>query len=121
MAKAILVVDDEKPLSLAMSLKLRKVGYEVDVANDGNQAIQQIKSKKYDLVLLDLIMPNVGGFEVLEKMAHLDAKPPVIVMSNLSQEEDMKKAQLYGIEDYVVKANSALAQIVERINQFFAK
>jgi DNA-binding response OmpR family regulator len=119
--KKILIAEDEKPLAKALSLKLKSAGFEVDIAYDGEAALQTLKSKKYDLVLMDIMMPKKDGFTVLKELQGEGNATPVFVMSNLSQDEDVHRVQALGIKDYIVKSNTPLAQIVERIIAFFKK
>jgi DNA-binding response OmpR family regulator len=113
--KTILVVDDEKPLAKALELKLAKSGFTVKVAFNGEEAIAILTKENIDLVLLDLVMPKVDGFAVLTEMKKLDKHIPIIVTSNLSQEEDVKKAKELGALDYLVKSDTSLSFIVNYI------
>lgn len=116
--KKILVAEDEKPLAHAMELKLTNAGYEVTVANDGDQAIQYLKNNKYDLLLLDLIMPVSDGFNVLQNMKNSKNNTPVIVMSNLSQEEDKIKTTHFGVKDFFIKSDTSLAELISKIQTY---
>ena len=117
MTNKILVAEDEKPMAKALELKLTSVGFEVEVAFDGEEAIKKIKDNKYDLILLDLVMPKVDGFDVLKEIQNLKLSTPVIVSSNLSQEEDRKKAKDLGAKDYFVKSDTTLNELVEKVKQ----
>jgi len=114
-AKHILVVEDEKSLAKALMLKLTTVGFSVKVAYDGQEAVGLLASESFDLVLLDLIMPRMDGFAVLEWMRREDKHPKVMVLTNLGQEEDIAKIKSMGVNDYFVKANISLSDLVERI------
>ncbi|HXK36299.1 MAG TPA: response regulator [Candidatus Paceibacterota bacterium] len=114
-SKHILVVEDEKPLAKALVLKLTTVGFTVKVAYDGQEAVGLLASEPFDLVLLDLIMPRMDGFGVLEWMNKQGKHPKVIVLTNLGQEEDIAKIKSMGVDDYFVKANISLTDLVERI------
>jgi len=98
----ILVVEDETFLVKIYSVKLKKEGFEVLIATDGEQAVQMANEVKPDIILLDLILPKMNGFEALEKMrANPELKnTPVIVLSNLGQDEDIKRAESLGATDY---------------------
>lgn len=113
----ILVVEDETFLVKIYSVKLKKEGYDVTLATDGEEAIKMAAETKPDLILLDLILPKLNGFEALEeirKNASLK-KTPVIVLSNLGQEEDIKRAESLGATDYLVKANFSIQDVVSKI------
>ncbi len=113
----ILVAEDDKFLSRAYEFKLSGMGCQIIMAGDGEDAIAKIKSEKPDIILLDLIMPKKNGFEVLQeiKANSQTKKIPVIIMSNLGQEADIKKGLEAGAIDYIVKANVSLEEIVKRI------
>lgn len=117
-SKKILIAEDEKPLAHAMELKLTNAGYSVTVANDGDEAIAYLKNNKYDLLLLDLIMPISDGFNVLLNMKKSKNKTPVIVMSNLSQEEDKIRTTNLGVKDFFIKSDTSLAELVFKIQSY---
>lgn len=121
MAK-ILVVEDEKPMSSILGKELKKLDHEVEFAYDGADAAEKAKVEKPDLILLDLILPKMNGFEVLEKIkGDTDvASIPVIVLSNLGTDEDIKHAMKLGAVDYYVKAQHPLLEIVEKVSEFLA-
>ncbi len=115
----ILIVEDEKAVSKALELKLSHTGFNVEVANNGHEALNALEKKQYDLILLDLIMPEIDGFSVLEKIQKTEnKKTAVIVTSNLGQNDDEEKAKLLGAKDYIVKSNTTLADIVARVENF---
>lgn len=117
MAK-ILVVDDEQSLSRVVSTKLRKDGFEADVANDGQEALDMILKNNYDLILLDLIMPEKTGFDVLEEMKAKGIKTPVIVTSNLSGPEDRKKVEELGAKEFLDKTEVPIFEMMPIINKY---
>jgi DNA-binding response OmpR family regulator len=115
--RKILVVEDETFLVKIYAVKLKKEGFDVSIANDGVEAVKLAASEQPDLILLDLILPKMNGFEALEKIRAnpVNKKTPVIVLSNLGQEEDIKRAEALGADDYLVKANFSIQDIVSRI------
>lgn len=113
--KAILIVEDERPLSHALEMKLRSQGYATKVVMNGREALDELKNGKYDLMLMDLIMPILDGFGVLMEMNKQKLKIPVIILSNLGQDEDRAKAKSLGAVDYFVKANTPIADILSRV------
>jgi len=117
MASKILVVEDDKFLRELISKKLVKEGYTVIEAVDGEKAIESIKEKGLGLVLLDLILPGIGGFDVLAKIKSdpVLAKIPVIILSNLGQKDDIEKGREMGVDDYLIKAHFTPNEIIERI------
>ena len=117
MAKKILIVEDDKFLRDLISQKLTKEGYEVDEAIDGEEGVKMIKEVKPDLVLLDLILPGIDGFEVLVKMKENSSisSTPVIILSNLGQKEDVEKGLKLGAVDYLIKAHFTPGEIIDKI------
>lgn len=120
--KTILVVEDEQPIARALELKLSKAGFDIRLAPDGEQALNVLIEQPWDidLILVDLIMPNMDGFDLLESIQKLELDIPVMVSSNLSQESDLEKTKELGAIDYFVKSNVSIADIVSRVVEFFA-
>jgi DNA-binding response OmpR family regulator len=116
--KKVLIVEDEKPLARALDLKLKSSGFETTVAYNGEEALSVLKDKTYDLMLIDIMMPKRDGFSVLEELKKQGNKTPAFVMSNLSQEEDIKHAKSDGVKEYIVKSDTPLAEIVAKVNAF---
>lgn len=116
-AKKILIAEDDEAIASALMLKLKIKGYDVTQADNGASALEEIKSNKYDMVLLDIVMPEMDGFEVLAGLKGTEIKAPIIVTSNLSQEEDIQKAKDLGATDYLVKANSTLVDIINYVEK----
>ena len=115
MAKRILICEDEKPFIKALRHKLEGEGYEVLEATDGQLAVDVLKKESVDLILLDLMLPYKNGFEVLEELK--GNLPAVIVMSNLGQKEDQDRVKRMGVEDYLIKAEVSLADVVKYVNK----
>lgn len=116
--KKVLIVEDEKPMARALQLKLENVGCSVTTADNGNVALEQLEEGSFDIILLDLIMPEMDGFAFLEKMQEKEIDTPVVVLSNLSQEEDEQKVRELGAVDYLVKSNTSVAEIVSYVTEF---
>jgi len=117
MAKKILIVEDDKFLRELIVKKLSNEGYDVIEAVDGEQGLLKIRDEKPDLVLLDLILPGIDGFEVLaqKKDEPFSASIPVIVLSNLGQKEDVDKGLNLGAVDYLIKAHFTPGEIIEKV------
>jgi len=117
MSRKILVIEDDKFLRELISQKLLKEGYDIAEANDGEKGIEAVKKENPGLVLLDLILPGIDGFEVL---ARIKADPeiseiPIIILSNLGQKDDIEKGLKMGAADYLIKAHFTPAEIIEKI------
>ncbi|MDP1538541.1 MAG: response regulator [bacterium] len=117
MPKNILIIEDDKFLRELISQKLTKEKYNVSEAIDGEEGIKKIKEEKPDLVLLDLILPGIDGFEVLAQMKEDQnvTKIPAIILSNLGQREDIEKGLKLGAVDYLVKAHFTPGEIIEKV------
>ena len=116
-----IIEDDDFLRSLAVS-KLEKAGYTVLMAGNGEDGLKLVQEKKPELLILDLMLPGMSGFDVLasvRKDAAL-ANLKVIVFSNLGDDADMKKCQALGIQDYLVKANFTLDELVQKIGTLLA-
>ncbi len=111
----ILVAEDEPAIAKALELKLTHAGYQVTLAPDGAAALAAIKDGSFDMLLLDLIMPKTDGFGVLETLQGKKSKLPVIVLTNLGQEEDLERAKKLGASDYFVKADTPIAEVVSHV------
>ena len=117
--RRIMLVEDDRPISRALALKLTRAGYETTVASSGTEAIELAKKIHHDLIILDLVMPNKDGFEVLRELRAVDSETPVIIWSNLSQPEDVSRAEALGVHEYWFKYNTPLGGVVDRVGAFF--
>lgn len=117
MAKNILIIEDDKFLRELIAQKLKKEGYKISEAIDGEEGVKKIKEEKPDLILLDLILPGIDGFEVLSRMKEdpVLAKIPVVILSNLGQKEDVERGLKLGAVDYLIKAHFTPGEIVEKV------
>ncbi|MFC1608709.1 response regulator transcription factor [Patescibacteria group bacterium] len=113
--KKILIAEDDKPMARTMRIKLAKSGFDVTVAVDGEEALEFLSKDKFDLILLDIMMPKVNGFKVLEEMKNRGDNTPVVVTSNLSQSSDKSKVMELGARDYFVKSNTSIFDIVDHV------
>jgi len=119
--KKILIAEDEKPMAHALELKLNNSGFEAKAVFDGEEAMVELEQNKYDLVLLDLMMPKLDGFGVLEKMKEKKMKVPTIVATNLSQESDIARAKDLGAVDYFVKSDTPIMEVIEHIKKIIGQ
>ena len=118
--KTILIVEDEAVLSQAMSFKFTKEGFEVKTASNGAEALKILKEGSIDFMVLDLIMPVMTGFDVIEAMRKAHLSVPLIVLSNLGQKEDMDKIAQLGVMDYHIKANTPISELVVMVKEKLA-
>lgn len=119
----VLVVEDEEVLLRAIYLSLHNEGYTVATATDGESALDMANRLNPSIVLLDLLLPKIDGFEFLKKIKAIPSLKdiPVIVLSNLGDEADTSKAKKLGAVDYFVKADTDLAVLSKKIKETLAK
>jgi len=117
MTKKILIIEDDKFLRELISRKLGNEDFETLEAVDGEEGIKKIKEEKPDLILLDLILPSIDGFEVLSRMKEDPnlSSIPVIILSNLGQKEEVERGLKLGAVDYLIKAHFTPGEIIEKI------
>ena len=119
MAQKILIIEDDKFLRELIGQKITNTGYDVSEAIDGEEGIKKVMEEKPDLVLLDLILPGIDGFEVLSRMKKEEelSEIPVIILSNLGQKEDVERGLNLGANDYLIKAHFTPGEIIEKVKK----
>jgi len=117
-ARRVLLAEDDRFLRRAAEVRLRRHGLEVLTAADGEEALRVARAEPLDLVLLDVVMPKLQGFDVLKALKQDDATAhiPVIVLSNLGQERDVAQAMALGALAFLVKAHLSLQDLVDRVD-----
>ena len=115
--KKILIIEDDKFLRQLIVRKLTEEGYDISEAVDGEEGVKKVKEIMPDLILLDLILPGIDGFEVLSRIKSDEStkKIPVIILSNLGQKEDVERGLNLGAVDYLIKAHFTPGEIVEKV------
>jgi DNA-binding response OmpR family regulator len=123
MNKKILLVEDDPFLIDIYTTKLKESGFLVEVASEGEEAVRKVKENAFDLVLLDIVLPKLDGWEVLRKIkAESKLKTlKVIIISNLSQKEEVEKGINLGAAKYLIKAPYTPSEIVEEIKEILEK
>ncbi len=113
----ILIVDDNEFFAKVIKSELVRHGYEVEIANNGQEAIDWLKDHKADLILLDIIMPIKDGFETIKDLKSSENTKDVhiVVFSNLGQDEDISKAMKMGAQSYIVKKDFSLKEVINSI------
>lgn len=115
----VLIIEDDKFLSELIATKLDKEGFEVSLALDGENGLKKATDDKPDIILLDIMLPGMDGFEVLENLSKgtngKGPSIPVIILSNFGQEEKIERGLALGAKDYLVKANFTTGEIVDKI------
>lgn len=116
----ILLIEDDKFLSRLITTKLEKEGFKVMPVVDGESGLKELASSKPDIVLLDILLPGIDGFEVLKRIkAHGSGvkSVPVILLSNLGEDEYVSKGLSLGAADYMIKSNFTTDEIVKKMTQ----
>lgn len=119
----ILIVEDDKFLQKILTTKFVKEGFDVVAASDGEEAVQKVTTDVPSLVLLDLILPKLTGFEVLTEIkTNMKTRAvPVIVLSNLGQDEDIIRARELGAMEFLVKADLSINEVVQKVKELYAR
>lgn len=119
----LLIVEDEVALAKVLEEKFKKEKYDVRVAEDGVEALGMVAKFKPDMILLDLLLPKKGGLDVLEELKNSERwrNIPVIVLSNLDDDQNIKKATKLGAVDYFVKTQHPIKEVVEKVEAFMIK
>jgi len=117
--KNILLVEDDSFLIDIYTTKMRESGFSVEVASEGEEAVRKAKEEKFDLVLLDIVLPKVDGWDILRQIkAESKLKDlKVIIISNLSQKEEVEKGMNLGAEKYLIKAHYTPSEVVKEIKE----
>lgn len=112
-----MVIEDDKFLSSLIKTRLEKEGFTVLQAFDGDEATSLLRQETPDLIVLDLIMPKVNGFEVLQTISITPqlASVPVVILSNLAQDADVEKARALGAKEYFVKVKISIDDLLDRV------
>jgi DNA-binding response OmpR family regulator len=121
--KKILLVEDDPFLIDIYQTKLREAGFAIEVAKDGREAWDLLKDKSFDLLVLDIVLPNIDGWMLLEKIKReLGAKKlKIIILSNLSQKSEVEKGLALGASKYLIKAHFTPAEVIEEIKKILAQ
>jgi len=121
--KRVLLVEDDRFLRRACEASLQQRGFDVRTATDGEEGLALATSQRFDIILLDLLMPKKPGIEVLAalKSNASTARIPVLILSNSSREEDKRRAVELGADGYYVKANLSLKALGEEVGRLVGK
>ncbi|HEV7454491.1 MAG TPA: response regulator [Candidatus Saccharimonadales bacterium] len=122
MGYQVLVVEDDNFLRTVYATKLTKAGFTIEIATDGIEALELLKTFIPDIILLDLIMPRKDGFSTLEDIKKQEnlRNIPVIITSNLGQQEEIDRVMAMGATDFITKSNLSLNDLIDKINETVA-
>ena len=115
----VLIIEDDKFLRDVLAQKISAEQIEIQTATDGTTGLEALKSFRPDLLILDLLLPDIDGFGVLTKMKEDEtlSKIPVVVLSNLDKPEDMQRAEELGAKDFMVKSNFSVGEIINKTKE----
>lgn len=118
--KKILIIEDEQILGEIINKKLSSEGYSVTLAVDGQQGVDMAMKIVPDLILLDLMMPKMNGFEVIETLKNYDVTKsiPIIVISNSGQQTEIERVVDIGVKDYIIKAQFSPDDVIEKVKKY---
>lgn len=118
----VLIAEDDRFLGNVLKTKLQQEGFEVHLVTDGEQALTALAAAPPDILLLDVIMPKKNGFDVLAelRLKKGGSDVPVIILSNLGQEEDVKRGMALGAVDFLVKSDHSLQEVVNKVKMYAA-
>jgi DNA-binding response OmpR family regulator len=115
MPKNILIVEDDSFLLELYTHQFAKSGFNIISASDGKKALELVKKEKFDLILLDIMIPKLNGLEVLKEITSLDKNIPVVILSNIGNDEIIKKALQEGAKAFIIKSRYTPDQVVNEV------
>ncbi len=118
--KKVIIIEDEETLLNLLDKKLNQEGYEVIVARDGQEGLEKIKTNMIDLILLDIVMPKMGGFEVMEELQkdEILSRIPIIIISNSGQPVELDRAKELGVVDWLIKTDFDPQEVVDKVKKY---
>jgi len=121
--KKILIIEDDPFLSEMYAAKFIENGFEVEVSSDGKSGLAKIEDFRPDLVLLDIVLPKMDGFEMLKKVKEKEElkEIPVVLLTNLGQKNEVEKGIALGAEEYIIKAHFTPTAVVAKVNEILNK
>jgi two-component system chemotaxis sensor kinase CheA len=115
--KKILIIEDESSMRNSLEEFFSEEGFEVTTAMDGASGYEMIRSKKFDVILLDIILPRMDGFEILNKIKEEGLEhAPIVLLTNLGEAENIQKALDLGATTYLIKSDYQLREIIDKVN-----
>jgi CheY-like chemotaxis protein len=121
--KKVLIVEDDNFVAEVYSTKLFEMNHTVRIAQNGKEGLEMVEEEKPDLILLDIIMPVMGGVEMLEELKKKEEwkNIPVILLTNVGEKESIQKTMNLGVKDYLIKSHFTPAEVIEKIDAVIGK
>lgn len=123
MHKKILIIDDDPFIADMYVIKFKGEGFEVEAANDGKVGIKLAATMKPDVILLDVVMPAMDGFDVLQKLRSDESlgRPKIIFLTNFGQREDIRRGMQLGADGYIIKAHFTPSEVSAKVKEVLAQ
>ncbi len=120
---SVLIIEDDSYISEMYKIKLESEDFEVAIAKDGVTGIKMLEKQKPDIILLDIVMPKMDGFDVLKIIKkNIELKDvPVVLLTNLGQKENVEKGFDLGADSYIIKAHFTPSEVIEKIKEILKK
>lgn len=115
MNKKVLMIEDFPVMQKFYKDALEKAGYELDIASDGKQALQKVATTAYDVILLDMLLPNMNGIEFLEQYQDRPSSTHIIILSDFSESSRIERAKELGVTDYLIKSDFPPSELVKKL------
>ncbi len=121
--KKILLIEDDPFLGEMYAAKFSQSGFKIEIAIDGKKGMERIKTSRPDLVLLDIVLPKIDGFEILKKIKKdpRTKKIPVVLLTNLGQKNEVEKGLALGADEYIIKAHFTPTAVVAKVKEILEK
>lgn len=121
--KKVLLIDDDPFIVDIYALKFKQEGFNIEIAQDGKTGMKKIEEFQPDIVLLDIVMPQKDGFDILKDLRENSAfrKVKIILLTNLGQKEDVERGTKLGADDYIIKAHFTPSEVVEKVKALLTK
>lgn len=120
MTKRILMVEDFPVMQKFYKDALEKAGYELDIAEDGKQALDAVTKSDYDVILLDMLLPNMNGIEFLEQYQGRPESTMIIILSDFAEPSRIERAKELGVQDYLIKSDYPPSELVTKLDELFS-
>ena len=117
----ILLIDDDPFIVDMYVLKLKEGRFEVEIARDGKEGVKKAREFNPDIILLDIVMPGLDGFGVLEELRKDGGRHKIILLTNLGQKEDVERGMRLGADDYIIKAHFTPSEVLGKVNALLQK
>lgn len=117
--KQVLLIEDDPFLIDIYTTKLRESGFSIEVATDGKEGLRKLKEKKFQLLVLDIVLPHIDGWKILNEIKNEKKLKnlKIMILSNLGQKEEIKKGLEFGASKYLIKAHYTPSEVVDEIKK----